>query len=252
LLNEQFNIVKLFKSTFLPAALIASLVSSCISTKKVESLFGYYRPIINYYPDSELKLDKLPFSVAIGEIKMDSLVRQKTTVTKKSGWIVPLILVNVWESKKTCYQGISSYYTPIQNSFEYYLKKESERSGIFYLDSLDADYKLDIIIQKVEAYGQYKDFGFSFLNYALYYEGITGPAESAFVVTYQLKKKQLVVRKETFMSSRKIDFDYYDNKNRKVLLKAYSVRMAEATSKNTKTVIEAIIVDLNSYFRSLN
>ena len=243
------------KLNFLLFILIATLTSGCISTKKVERSFSYYRPIIDFSLDSEIKLSKLPFSVVINKVRMDSLVRQKTSVTKKSGWLIPLVVVNVWKSKKICYQGLSSYYTPVESSYLHYLKAESRRSGVFQLDSLDADYEVEIIIKKIEAYGPYKDFGFSiFINplSAIIYEGTAGPALAEFVAVYQLKKNGAIIREETFESNSKVNFIHYDDQDRKDILKSYSTRMAEATSLNIKTVIEAMVVDLNSYFRNLN
>lgn len=243
--------MKSVKSNLLAIILIALLASSCISTKKIESLFSYYRPIVHYQLDNEIKLNKLPISVAIGEVRFDSLVRKKTSVTKKSGWIIPLVVVNVWKSKKICYQGLSSYYTPVENSFQYYLKKESSRSGIYQLDSLDADYELEIIIKKIEAIGPYKDVGYSFFSYGVEFKGTAGPALAEFVAVYQLKKNGAVIREEAFESNRKVEFIYQDYEDRKDLLKSYSSRMAEATSLNIKTIIEAMVVDLNSYFKEL-
>ncbi len=227
---------------------IALLTSSCISTKKIERSFGYYRPIINYIPDSEINPNKLPLFLKVDAIIFDQSVRKKTSVTKKSGWIIPLGIVNIWKSKKMCYQGISSYYTPVERSFNHYLKAESRRSGVYQLDSLNADYELSIEIKKIEAYGPYTDVGYTYA-YLFSYRGTTGPAFAELTATYQLKKNGAVIKEETFESNKKVAFidHFYDD--RKDLLKIYSTRMAEATSQNMKTVIEAMVTDLNGYFR---
>ncbi len=231
--------------------IIALLASSCISTKKVERSFSYYRPIINYYPDSEIKSDKRSTALNIEAVIIDKSVRQKTSVTKKSGWMIPLIVINIWKSKKICYQGLSSFYTPIEQSFKHYLKEESSRSGNYQLDSLDADYELEIILKKVEAYGPYKDVGSSFFLSTIDYTGTAGPAVAELEATYQLKKNGVLIRESPFESNRIVEFIDHDYDDRNDLLKTYAIRMAEATSQNIKTVIEAMVVDLNGYFRTV-
>ena len=130
-------------------------------------------------------------------------------------------------------------------------QRESDRSGVFEIDSIGADYELNLSIDELQAKGPYLSSGYYiFAGFAYVYSSgdYAGPAETKLAISYTLRKKGMQIRKNTFTVKKETEQLEKGHNTHKELIQGYSTSMAEATSDNFKNVISSIVGDLNSYF----
>ncbi len=235
------------------AILITIIISSCTSTKKVQEHLEYNKQSIIYLMDSSPSEKVSNHKLSVTAITTDSSVRKEGNVIKETGWVVPLLVVNIWGSQKMCYQGASMFDNDWSTSLELNFYRESQRSGIFKIDSNAIEYQLELTIDKLEAKGPYFSQGhFIFAALFYFYSSVdyAGPAETKLAISYKLKQNGKVVHKNSFNSEKETEQLEKGYKNKKKLIQGFATSMAEATSNNFKNVIESIVQDLNSYFES--
>jgi hypothetical protein len=241
--------MKLFKLSLM---LLSSLaISSCTSTKKVQEHLNYNKQSITYLMDSPPSIKNSGQRVSITSIKIDTSVRNEALAIKETGWIVPLLAVNVWESRKMCYLGASMFENDWTTALQDNLLRESNRSGVFNIDSIASDYQLEFSIDKLEAKGPYYSQGFYVFLVAFYFYSFgdyAGPAETELAISYVLKKNGKSVREKTFKFEKKTEQLKKGYKNKKELIQGFATSMAEATSNNFKNAMASIVLDLNDYF----
>ncbi|MBR9831099.1 hypothetical protein [Acidiluteibacter ferrifornacis] len=231
-----------------------TILSSCTSTKKIQAQLDSRKQSIIYLLDSKPIEDKSDIKLSLSKVSVDPTVRQQTIAVKETGWTVPLLIFNYWESRKMCYQGESNYLNSWAESMQYHFEREAKRSGSFQLDSVDHDYELEITINKVQAIGPYTSNGFFaylFFMYIYSFGDYAGPADTEVAISYQLKKGTELIHENTFDAKKKSDAFRHGYNNKKELIQTFGRSMAESTSLNFKNVIELIINDLNNHFASV-
>jgi hypothetical protein len=242
------------RSYILLFVVILTILSSCTSTKKIQAQLDSRKQSVIYLLDSKPIEDKSDIKLSLSKVSVDPTVRQQTIAVKETGWTVPLLIFNYWESRKMCYQGESNFLNSWAESMQYHFEREAKRSGTFQLDSLDHDYELEITINKVQAIGPYTSNGFfAFLMFMYVYSfgDYAGPADTEVAISYKLKKGTELIHENTFEAKRKSNAFRHGYNNKKELIQTFGSSMAESTSKNFKDTIELIINDLNKYFESV-
>ncbi len=238
--------MKLLSKLLLGAVLL--IATSCTSTKKIVENLEVNQQSISYIMDSEKGEKTLTASIAIKEINISNSIPKYTSVSKQSAWVIPLVFVNVWESKKMCYQGESMYSQSWEKAFRENFTKESERSGNYSLDNIGDNYQLIFSIDTISAVGPYVSKGtavFALFFYVYTFGDFAGPAQTNLAVSYELLKNGEKIHAGDFHSGRTIGVLKTGYKSNKKLIQGFATSMADANSENFKVVISAIVKDLN-------
>jgi hypothetical protein len=248
--------MKIISKLFIPIVGFAFLVS-CASSKQIQKNMNSKSYSMAYMMDSRIAESKDSNTVRVGNILFNpGIMGDSTTVIRKKGWFLPLILVYVWNSQNQCIQGKSMFEEDIPTFMKSSLMKEINRSGSFSVDTLDkSDYSLEISIDEINTEGAYVSSGFFYFAFYVYgfsFSDIAGPAVSNLKVSYKLKKGDQVVFSNSFDSSKTTEQINKGYSNTKILQQDYAVSMVEATSYNFKNVIESIVYDLNNIFYERN
>ena len=245
--------MKNFPKLFLLITGFTSMVA-CTTTKEIQKNMNSRSYSMAYIMDSEISHCKNNITVKVDTVFFNPREMSDTTkVKREKGWCVPLIFVNIWNSKNKCSQGKSMLEEDIPSFLKMSLTSEINRSGKFLVDSLSsADYTIELSIDKIKTEGPYvSSGGFYFLlcAYGFWYSDVAGPALSYLKVSYQLKKDGQVVLSNAFSLEKVTEQINKRYTNQNLLQQDYAISMVEAVSYNLKNTIELIVNDLNVFLQ---
>lgn len=234
--------------------LMVSLIG-CTSTKKIQTSLVEDKQSIAYLMDSELVQNKLNYSINVDRIQFSEGVKDEVEVIKSTGFIIPLLVFNYWESKKICFQGNNLFVGDLRDELKYAFVREANRSGVFKVDTSTTEsiYDLTINIEEFSAVGPYMSQGyyvFAMFIYVYSFGNYAGPAETQIKLNYTLSKNGVVVKENNFTHSKTTEQLKKGYKNGKELIRGFATSMAEASSNNVKSGYEDLVQDLNEYFNS--
>lgn len=230
-----------------------TLIISCTSTKQIQKNMNSNSYSMAYIMDSKISASKDSISIRVDPVLFNPNIMSDTTkIKREKGWFLPLVFVYVWNSQNKCSQGKSMIEEDIPSFLKTSLVDEINRSGNFHVDTLNkSDYSIEISIDEINTEGPYLSSGFFY--FALYaygysYSDKAGPAVSNLRVSYQLKKGDQVIHRNSFCSEKVTEQINKRYTNTNILQQDYAVSMVEAVSFNFKNTIELIVNDLNTYF----
>lgn len=231
-----------------------SLIVSCTSTKQIQRNLNSDNYSIHYLMDSKISDIKNNVTVSIDSVKFNNnSIKDSTIVIHNRSWVLPLVLVNIWNSQNTCIMGKSMIEEDIPKFIRKSIINEINRSANFKVDTVgSSEYKIDISIDEIKTEGLYVSKGFFYFALFVYgfsYSDVAGPATSTLTISYKLKKDYQVVHSNTFNSEKITDTElireiYSDTKT---LQQDYAISMVAANSYNFKNVIELIVNDINTF-----
>ena len=252
----------MFKTKYLLYLLIIISVFGCSINSQLTSNLSRYEQSLNYVYDSDIITEKKNVAVIVDSVLMyDSAMINSTTVTKQSGIVIPLLILNFWNYKYSCDLGENVITEDLSNFFLESIKQESFRSGIFLLNpndstlcKIDQIYNLDVIVDSLNIEGPYTYGGHTLVTpygYSYSLSEFAGPAKAECKLQFILKKgKKVQLTKDIYISQMT---DFLRNKrstSSTELQEKYAIAMIEALSTAIKNSISKMITDINNFINN--
>ncbi|HEU4504124.1 MAG TPA: hypothetical protein VFR79_04790 [Nitrospira sp.] len=225
-------------------ALGVMLCAGCGGAPALENLLQTKNGPLGYLYDSEKVSEKQTGTVRIGSVIVEDVLPQTTSVTEQSGFMLPLLVVNVWKydyhSQLGHSQLTNDYKTFIKDSFV----EELKRSGKFsYVDDQSA-MEIDLKIKTISMTAPIRKTGnVIFLLYAVSFSQsyYAGPAEALITADAVLKKDGTEVFTQQFTGVGKTGV----LQGRNLDIADFTTAMIEALSLSVKNLHENIVREIN-------
>src|SRR5262245_11666159 len=218
--------------------------AGCGGAPGLESLLKTKNGPLAYLYDSPKVSVKQAGTVRIGSVIVEDVLPQTTSVTEKSGSVLPLLVVNVWkydyQSQLGQSQITNDYKTFIKDSFV----EELKRSGKFsYVDD-QGEMELDLRIKNISMSAPMRKAGnVIFLLYAVSFSQsyYAGPAEMLITADAVLKRDGKEILNQEFSGMGRSGVLQGRNLN----ISDFTTAMIEALSMSVKNLNERIVNEIN-------
>lgn len=202
-----------------------------------------------YLHNSAFKECDRSVTIALTSIN-DHLFPLETSVNRIKRKIYPFVVYNYTEYNWSIGLGQSSLDRNYADFVEQAFKTESPRTGCYTIvdNPLDADYTLDITINRCEINGQYEMNSmviFLLFAYSYSFEEMGLPAITNLTISAKLNKGQRTVLEEQYKMGLSLPFLSGNYMNSNKLRADFLNYLVENLSANTKIILEMMINDIN-------
>lgn len=227
---------------------------NCSSSLQIKQGLTRQQYSMGYILDSKPSETKTPVSVFFKNVAYSRPFPDTVDVHCKAGFVLPLIVLNVWGFTYKCTLGKQALTDDVNDFLINHLKLESQRSGIFSLAAHDssADYSVRLDSVTIICDGPYTESGmvmitpmfFSFIS-----SNRAGPCHARIAWTLKIFKNNLPV------SVQKIETEQEGHpissrvNNIFRLQNQYGISMAEGLSFAYKQAIESTVEAINEAIR---
>jgi hypothetical protein len=226
--------------TILPVMLCAG----CGGVTSLESLLQTKNGPLAYLYDSEMISMKQAETLSIGSVIVEDVLPPATSVTQESGFVLPLLVVNVWkydyQSRLGQAQLTNDYKAFIKDSFV----EEIKRSGKFGYVESQGDMEIDLRVKNISMTAPMRKAGnVIFLLYAVSFSQSywAGPAEVVVSADVVLRKEGNEIFNQEFKGRGRTGV----LKGRNLNLEDFTTAMIEALSSSFKDLNENIVREIN-------
>lgn len=223
------------------------LCAGCGGAPALESLLQTKNGPLGYLYDSEKVSEKQTGTLRIGSVIVEDVLPRATSVTEQSGFVLPLLVVNVWkydyQSQLGQSQLTNDYKTFITDSFI----EELKRSGKFsYVDG-QSEVEIDLKIKTISMTAPMRKTGnVIFLLYAVSFsqDYYAGPAEVRITADAVLRKDGTEFWNQQFTGVGRTGVLEGRNLN----IADFTTAMIEALSLSVKNLNENIVREINKIY----
>ena len=223
---------------------LAMLSSGCGGAPALESLLQTKNGPLGYLYDSEKISVKQAGTLRIGSVIVDDVLPPTTSVIEESGFVLPLLVVNVWKYDYQSRLGQSQ----LTNDYKAFVKdsfiEELKRSGKFnYVDD-QSEMEIDLRIKNISMTAPMRKSGnVIFLLYAVSFSQsyFAGPAEVRITADAVLKKDGKEIFNQEFGGIGRTGVLQGRNLN----ISDFTTAMIEALSLSVKNLNEGIVREIN-------
>lgn len=226
------------------AVLIVMLCAGCGGAAGLESLLQTKNGPLAYLYDSEKVSLKQAGTVRVGSVVVDEVLPQATKVTEESGYVLPLLVVNLWkydyQSQLGQAQLTNDYKAFIRESFI----EELKRSGKYSYVEDQSEMEIDLKIKTISMTAPMRKTGnVIFLLVAVSFDQsyYAGPAEVLITADAVLKKDGQEIFNQEFRGLGRTGL----LQGRNLDIADFTTAMIEALSLSLKNLNEHIVREIN-------
>jgi len=220
------------------------LCAGCGGAPGLESLLKTKSGPLAYLYDSEKVPVKQAGTVRLGSVLVEDVLPQTTSVTEQSGFLLPLLVVNVWkydyQSQLGQSQLTNDYKTFIKDSFI----EELKRSGKYSYVDEHSEIEIDLKIKAISMTAPIRKTGnVIFLLYAVAFNQsyYAGPAEVLITADAVVKKEGMEIFNQEFRGIGRSGV----LQGRNINIPDFTTAMIEALSWSVKNLNESIVRAIN-------
>lgn len=227
-----------------PVVLNLMLCVGCGGAQGLESLLQTKNGPLAYLHDSEKVSVKQAGTVRVGSIVVDEVLPQATSVTEKSGFVLPLLVVNLWKYDYQSQLGQSQ----LTNDYKAFIREsfveELKRSGKYNYVEDQSEMEIDLKIKTISMTAPMRKTGnVIFVVYAVAFDQsyYAGPAEALITADAVLKKDGKEIFNQEFTGLGRTGMLQGQNLN----IADFTTAMIEALSLSVKNLNESIVREIN-------
>jgi len=220
------------------------LIAGCGGAAGLESSLQSQHGSLAYLYDSEKVSVKQGETLRIGSVVVDDVLPTMTSVREESGFVLPLLFVNIWKYEYQSRLG----YSQLSNDYKAFFKEsfieELKRSGKFnYVDD-HGDMEIDMKVKGISMTAPMRKVGnVIFAVYAVAYSQSiwAGPAEVLVTADAVLKRDGKEIFNQEFRGIGRTGVLQGRNLN----ISDFTTAMIEALSLSVKNLNENIVREIN-------
>jgi uncharacterized lipoprotein YmbA len=223
--------------------LVATILAGCASTATLERSIQSRTGALMYVYDSE-EVSKKDRSLVISSFVVDDLFDRSTIVRRKTTFVLPLIVFNMWRQEDDVQLGYSQLKSDYKQFLRGSLIEEIKRSSKYVLTDERPDVSLEVRVRKLEMAAPINQRGlFLFPVFFWFYQSqmSEGPANVTITADIRASKAQAVVL------TREVRGTFRTNvlAGKGALLPEYTTAVMQAVSMAAKDLNEQIVAELN-------
>jgi hypothetical protein len=225
--------------------LTSVLLSGCAGTAALQSTLQSRSGELVYLHDTPPVPDKRKGTLKLGSFVVDDVLPPATTVQKESGFLLPLLVFNMWKYGYTSSLGAAQIANDYKTFMRESLVEELKRSSTFAYADDQADIEIDLKIKTVAMNAPIERNGhFLFAVYAVSWgdQTLAGPVDVVMTADAVWKQdgKELMTREVQGRGRAGI------LGGRIVQMEDYTTAMIEALSLAIKDLNENLVKEINS------
>lgn len=228
--------------------LILVLFSSCISVKKYERKINEVNVDLGYLHDSEKSNNKTARIIALEVLDVTKDTVFKTKASRNSRHFIHLILFQSYHYDYKVTLGKNSIIPDLNAFIRSSVKKESERSGDFFIvdEHQQVERRLIIEIKNFVFKSNFRKGSIAFGNMSNTTFKIT-PEKPSLIINAKLKDIQgNIIFEKKYISSKFSAFKGLTSSKSKEIRVELMDNLAESVSENVKNIVAEIVQDINN------
>jgi hypothetical protein len=226
------------------AVLSVMLVPGCGGAANLESNLQSKTGPLAYLYDSEKISVKPPRTLRVGSVIVDDVLPQTTSVREESGFVLPLLFVNIWKYDYQSQLGYSQLSNDYKAFFKESIIEELKRSGNFNYVEDESEMVIDMKVKAISMTAPMRKFGnVIFAVYAVSYSQSiwAGPAEVLVTADAVLKRRGKEMFNQEFRGTGRTGI----LQGKHVNIGDFTIAMIEALSSAIKHLNERIVLEIN-------